>query len=262
MADKVTAPGLIRLKAKGQKIVSVTAYDVVSAAIAEEAGADFILVGDSLGNVILGLETTIPVELEDIEHHVRAARAGCRRALLVADLPFGSYQASVEQAVSSAVRLMKAGAEAVKLEGPYLDEIRAIVKAGIPVMGHLGMTPQSVNVFGGFRVQGKGEDDAERIKREALDLQEAGVFGMVLELIPGALAGEISRSLTVPTIGIGAGPECDGQIQVLHDVLGLNTGEFRHAKRYVDGRGLFLQGLTSYADEVRAGTFPTQDNTF
>lgn len=262
MADKVTAPGLIRLKAKGQKIVSITAYDVLSASIADEAGADFILVGDSLGNVILGLETTVPVSLDHIEHHVRAARMGCRRALLVADLPFGSYNSSVSQAVDSAVRLMKAGAGAVKLEGPYTEEVRAMVKAGIPVMGHLGMTPQSVHAFGGFRVQGRDDANANRIKQEALDLEAAGVFGVVLELVPGGLANEISRSLAVPTIGIGAGPDCDGQVQVFHDMLGLNDGVFKHAKRFVEGRRLLLEGASAYADEVREGKFPTQDNTF
>ena len=262
MASKVTAPGLIRLKEKGQKIVSITAYDVLSASLADEAGADFILVGDSLGNVILGLDTTVPVSLDHIEHHVRAARAGCRHALLVADLPFGSYQAGVADAVRSAVRLMKAGAEAVKLEGAYTDEVRALVKGGIPVMGHLGMTPQSVHSFGGFKVQGREEEAGQLIFDQAILLQEAGVFGIVLELVPAQLAEKISRNLRVPAIGIGAGAGCDGQIQVFHDIMGLNAEVFRHAKKYVEGRSLLLEGLKEYAAEVRSADFPTQENSF
>lgn len=262
MGSKVTAPGLIRLKAKGQKIVSVTAYDVLSASLADEAGADFILVGDSLGNVILGLETTVTVTLDHIEHHVRAARAGCRTALLVADLPFGTYQGGVSDAVRSAVRLMKAGAEAVKLEGDYLDEVKALVKGGIPVMGHLGMTPQSVHAFGGFKVQGRDEHAGRTILDQALALQEAGVFAIVLELIPAELAEKISQQLEIPTIGIGAGAGCDGQIQVFHDIMGLNSEVFRHAKKYVEGRSLLLSALQQYAEEVRKSTFPDEENSF
>lgn len=256
---KMSAPKVRGLKAKGEKVVCLTAYDVLTAALADQAGADVILVGDSVGNTVLGYETTLPVSLEDIAHHVAAARRGVRRALLVADLPFGSYGSSVGQAVDSAVELVKCGADAVKLEGTYLDEIEAIRKTGVPVMGHVGMTPQSVNNFGGFRVQGRG-DDGDRVLEEARAIEDAGAFAIVLELIPAELSTRISRQLQIPTIGIGAGPNCDGEIQVIHDLLGLAPEVFRHTKRYVEGRKLFSEALTEYVEDVRAGRFPTQEN--
>lgn len=239
----------------------ITAYDAPFARLADDAGVDLILVGDSLGNVVLGYTSTLPVTLDEMVHHTRAVSTGVKRALLVADLPFGSYQASVSQAVSSAVSLVKAGAAAVKLEGTYTEAIQAIVKAGIPVMGHLGFTPQSVNAFGGFRVQGRG-DSAERILREARELDGAGVFAAVLELIPAALAKQITEQVSYPTIGIGAGVECDGQIQVLHDVLGITQDPLKHAKQYLSGRALLTQAMRDYAEEVRAGSFPNMDNSF
>jgi 3-methyl-2-oxobutanoate hydroxymethyltransferase len=257
----MTAPGIRAMKAKGQRIVCVTAYDYPSASVADASGVDLVLVGDSLGNVVLGYENTIPVSLEEMEHHTRAARRGVKEALFVADLPFGSYQSSVALAVESSVRLMKAGAEAVKLEGAYTDAIRAIVKAGIPVMGHVGMTPQSVNAFGGFRVQGKGED-GKAVREAACCVQEAGAFAIVLELMPATLARQITSDLEIPTIGIGAGPDCDGEIQVFHDVMGLSPEVFRHSKDYVGARSLMSDGLRRYAEEVRGRKFPTEENSF
>lgn len=256
----MTAPRLRAMKAKGEKIVFVTAYDFTSGALADAAGVDAVLVGDSLGNVILGFDSTVPVTLDHMVHHVAATARSVKRALLVGDLPFGSYQAGVGTAVESAVRLMQAGAEAVKLEGDFNDEVRAMVRAGIPVMGHLGFTPQSVNVFGGHRVQGRG--GAAPYIEAAKKLQDAGAFSIVLELMPAAVAGEISRALQIPTIGIGAGGDCDGQVQVFHDIMGLAPETYKHAKVYVAGADLFREGLAAYVTEARQGTFPTEAQSF
>ncbi len=261
MPEAVTSLTLGALKQKGEKIVCLTAYDAPSAAILDEAGVDLLLVGDSLGNVIQGESTTLKVSLEDMVYHTKCVSRGVKRALLVSDLPFGSYQASPEQAVHSAVELVRAGASAVKLEGAYTDAIRAIVKAGIPVMGHAGMTPQSVNAFGGFKVQGRAQG-AEKVRAEAISIQEAGAFAVVLELIPADLAKEITEELAIPTIGIGAGPHCSGQVQVWHDVLGLSTGTFRHAKAYTQGRDIFTVALEAYVSEVKRGEFPGKENSF
>jgi 3-methyl-2-oxobutanoate hydroxymethyltransferase len=258
---KTTARHVRSLKGE-RPIVCVTAYDAPGAAIADAAQVDVILVGDSVGNTVLGMRDTVGVTLDQMLYHTAAVRRGCENALLVADMPFGSYQASVDEAVRSAVALAKAGAEAVKLEGPYEQQIAAIVRAGLPVMGHVGMTPQSVNAFGGFRVQGREAEEAERILADARVVEEAGAFAVVLELIPIDLARRATRELAIPTIGIGAGPGCDGQIQVFHDLVGLGEGHFRHAKRYVEGRELFVAALRAYADEVRAGTFPTEEHGF
>ncbi|MCX7800829.1 MAG: 3-methyl-2-oxobutanoate hydroxymethyltransferase [Fimbriimonadales bacterium] len=259
--DKVTAPRLAAFKAEGRPIVCVTAYDVPTARAAEEAGVDLVLVGDSLGNVLLGHANTLPVSLEDMVVHTRAVASVCRRPLLVTDLPFGSYQASVEESVRSAVAVAKAGAEAVKLEGDYPRQIDAIVRAGIPVVSHLGMTPQSVHRFGGFRVQGRGEQ-AEQVVAAACRLQDAGACALVLELVPAELAGEITDRLTIPTIGIGAGPACDGQIQVWHDVLGFTPETFRHVRRYAELGAAAVGALRAYAEDVRAKRFPTKENSF
>ncbi len=253
---KLTAPKIRAMKGGTERIVSLTAYDAVSGAIADEAGVDFILVGDSVGTAMLGMVSTLNVSLEAMVHHTTATRQGVQRALLVADLPFGSYQSSVSQAVDSAVALVKAGAEAVKLEGAYTEAIEAIIKAGIPVMGHVGMTPQSVNRFGGHRVQGKG-DSSQEVVETAKAVDQAGAFGIVLELIPAELAREITCTVSCPTIGIGAGVECDGQIQVFHDILGLSPVKFKHAKVYVEGADLFREAVRSYASDVRAATFPS-----
>lgn len=256
----MTAPRLRGMKAKGEKIVFVTAYDFTSGSIADAAGVDAILVGDSVGNVLLGYNSTLPVTLADMVYHVSACSRGVNHALLVGDLPFGSYQSGISSAVDSSVALMRAGAEAVKLEGDYHEEIRAIVKAGIPVMGHLGFTPQSVNAFGGHKVQGR-EGSAAYVD-SALRLQDAGAFSIVLELMPSAVAVEVTAALDIPTIGIGAGVGCDGQVQVFHDVLGLGERTFRHATAFVDGRRLFVDGLSTFAAKVRSGTFPTEENSF
>lgn len=261
MAEKVTAPRLRSMKQRSEKIVCVTAYDAYFGRLMDDAGVDLILVGDSMGNVLLGFETTVPVTLDAMVHHTAAVRRGVKRAMLVADMPFGSYQSSVSRCVDSAVELMRVGAEGVKLEGSYYDEVAALVKAGIPAMGHLGMTPQSVNKFGGHRVQGKGAQGKE-LMDAAKRLEDAGAFAIVLELIPGELASDVTAELSIPTIGIGAGPCCDGQIQVMHDVLGLGKENYKHARRFVDGENLLLEGLRGYTESVRNRSFPTEDNTF
>ena len=255
------------MKEKKQRIVALTAYDVLFARILEEAGVDLILVGDSLGQVVLGYDSTIPVTLDEMIHHARAVKRGAPRTLVVLDMPFMSYQTSVDEALRNAGRALKeAGVEAVKLEGGHArtcETIQALVEAGIPVMGHIGLTPQSVHALGGYRVQGRGEAAADRIRAEAVALEEAGVFALVLELLPASLAREISLSLTVPTVGIGAGAGCDGQVLVLYDALGLNPG-FRpkFLKSFAALHEAALDGVNRYADEVRAGTYPDSEHSF
>jgi 3-methyl-2-oxobutanoate hydroxymethyltransferase len=261
VTDKVTVPKLSKYVEKGQKIVCVTAYDEPTARLADEAGVDVILVGDSVGSVVYGYSTTIPVSLDDIVRHTQAAARGCKRAHLISDLPFGSYQISLADAVESSVILAKAGAESVKLEGLYTDEIEAIIKAGIPVMGHLGMTPQSYNNFGGHRVQGRG-DAAQKLIEDALRLEDSGAYAIVLELVPASVAKRVSDALTIPTIGIGAGVDCDGQIQVFHDLIGLSTKSFKHAKRYAEAGDLIRSGIASYVADVKSSAFPTAENSF
>ncbi len=248
------------MKAAGSKVVCITAYDSTTARIADLAGADLILVGDSVANTMLGLETTLEVDLAAMVHHTRAVATSVIHALLVSDMPFGSYQGSSSQAVDSAVALMKAGAHAVKLEGDYTEAIEAICKAGIPVMGHVGMTPQSVHTFGGFKVQGK--DNGAQILNAATSIAKAGVFSMVIELVPANLAMEITKAVDCPTIGIGAGPHCDGEIQVFHDIVGLSPSVFRHSKKYCEGASIFESAISTYISEARAGTFPTEENSF
>lgn len=261
MAETVTAPSLHRMFVQGERIVCLTAYDYPSALIAEAAGVDLVLVGDSMGNVVQGHDTTLPVELDEICYHVKMVRRGIQRALLVADLPFGSYNASTEQAVYSAVKLMKAGAGAVKLEGDYDEAIHAIVKAGIPVMGHVGFTPQSIHNFGGPKVQGRGER-SKVIEKAAKSIEAAGAFGIVLELIPSELAAKITSELRIPTIGIGAGKECSGEIQVWHDIMGISDRQHKHTKFFVNARELMTEAATKYAQQVRDGEFPTSENSF
>lgn len=249
------------MKAKGKQVVCVTAYDYPTGLIADAAGVDLVLVGDSLGNVVLGFDSTLPVTLEQMCHHTAAVSRAVKNALLVADLPFGTYQSSTSQAVDSSVALMKAGARAVKLEGAKYEAIEAVLAAGIPVMGHVGMTPQSVHRFGGFRVQGKGAT-GDIILEEAKALDTIGVFSIVLELIPIPLAERITSATQCPTIGIGAGPHCDGQIQVFHDLVGLGTERFRHTKRFSEAYGILVDALKDYSEEVRKQTFPTLDHGF
>ncbi len=265
MQGKVTVPD-IRSRKGGAPIVALTAYDYPFARLVDEAGVDLMLVGDSLGMVIQGLHTTLPVTLEEIVYHCRMVARGCQRALLVADLPFGSYQVSARAALSSAARLLKeGGAEAVKLEGGthMARTIRALAEVDIPVMGHIGLTPQSVHRMGGHKVQGRRPGEQDRLVEDALAVEEAGAFAVVLEGIPRELAADITRKLSIPTIGIGAGPECDGQILVLHDVLGLTEGRSpKFAKRYADLHGIVSAALRSYVEEVRGGLFPTEDHSF
>jgi len=249
------------MRTKGEKVVCITAYDAVFGELADAAGADIVLVGDSVGNTVLGYSSTIPVNLEDMVHHTRAVRRGVKRALLIADLPFGSYQSSTEQAVQAAVALVKAGAQAVKLEGSYTQAIAEIIRAGIPVMGHVGMTPQSINLYGGFRVQGKG-DHAQGVLNAAKQVQNAGAFAIVLELIPAALSAQITDLLHIPTIGIGAGVNCSGQVQVIYDVLGLSQTPLKHAKSYVAGRESLVSAIKQYTSDVREGVFPGDENSF
>ncbi|MER3535923.1 MAG: 3-methyl-2-oxobutanoate hydroxymethyltransferase [Thermus sp.] len=252
-------------KAKGQRLVYVTAYDYPTARLAEEAGVDAILVGDSLGMVVLGYESTVPVTLEEMLHHTKAARRGAPRTFLVADLPYLSY-ATLEHALQSAKRLIKeGGADAVKLEGgkEVVEVVKGLVRAGVPVLGHVGLTPQTASILGGFRLQGKDLDSARRILEDALALEEAGVFGVVLELVPAPLARLVTERLSVHTIGIGAGPFTDAQVLVFHDLVGLFEGfKPRFVKRYLEAAPLFRQALARYAEEVRSGLFPGEEHSF
>lgn len=258
---------LLELKQEGRPIVAMTAYDMVFARILEEAGVDLILVGDSVGQVVLGYDSTLPVTMDEMIHHARAAKRGAPGTLVVLDMPFMSYQTSVEDALRNGGRALKeAGVEAVKVEGGHertCEAIRAMVAVGIPVMGHIGLTPQSVHALGGYRVQGRGDAAADRIRLEARALEEAGVFSMVLELVPAPLAREISASLTVPTVGIGAGPGCDGQVLVSYDALGLNPGFVpKFLKRFAHLHDVALEGVREYAREVREGSYPAAEHSF
>ena len=264
-ADKVTILDFARWKEKGERIVMITAYDVLFARIFDEVGIDSILVGDSLGQVVLGLPNTLGVTMEDMVRHTGAAARGTKRAFLIADMPFLSYQPGPEEAIRNAGRLIQAGAEGVKLEGGRNVEntIRAIFRCDIPVMGHVGLTPQSVHRMGGYRVQGKEEAQRQQLRDDARAVEEAGAFAVVLEGMPTDLAGEITEELTVPTIGIGAGPRCDGQILVMHDLLGLFE-EFRpkFVKRFGELKRPVRDAIRAYADEVRRGKFPGKEHSF
>jgi 3-methyl-2-oxobutanoate hydroxymethyltransferase len=262
---KVTTQDFRVKKQGGQRITMLTAYDYATALALDQAGIDSILVGDSLGMVVLGYENTLPVTMEDMLHHCKAVSRGARRAFLVGDMPFMSYQVSVEKAVENAGRfLQEAGMDAVKLEGgrERLDAVRAIISTGIPVMGHLGLTPQSVHQLGGFRPQGKSALAGKRLLEDALLLQEAGCFGIVLESVPARLADLISKRLQIPTIGIGAGAACDGQVLVTHDLLGLfDRFTPKFVKKYADLRRETLQAFSTYIDEVNRGIFPAEEHT-
>jgi len=263
---RVTTRQISQMKRRSERIVMVTAYDALSAGAAERAGIPMVLVGDSLGQVVLGYDSTVPVSMEDMVSHTAAAARCAPSPLIVADLPFLSYQASEELALTNAARLLqKGGAQAVKLEGgvSVAPTVKRLTDSGIAVMGHVGFTPQSVNQLGGYRVQGRTEDAAAQILEDALALQEAGAFAIVLELMPTEVAATVTERLTVPTIGIGAGPECDGQVQVFHDLLGL-LPDFRpkHAGRYGDLAGVIDAALVSYADDVRGNKFPTAAESF
>ena len=266
VARRITVPQIGRFKREGQAITMVTAYDATFARLVDEAGVDVILVGDSLGMVMQGHPHTLEVTLEHMAYHARCVRRAVARAHLVVDMPFMSYQVSPEQALLSAGRLVQeGGAEAVKLEGGArcVDAVRKIVSAGIPVMGHIGLTPQSVHEFGGFRVQARGQDAAERLRQDALALQEAGVYSLVLEGIPAALARQVSESLAIPTIGIGAGVGCDGQVLVMQDLLGLDDRfKPKFVKRYAELAGQVREAFAEFARDVRERRFPADEHSF
>lgn len=261
--QRVTTATLAAMKRDGEPIVMVTAYDAPGARMAEQAGVDSILVGDSLGMTVLGYDSTIPVTMDDMVRHTAAVARSCARALVIADMPFGSYQASPDAAVANAVRLLaEGGAAAVKLEGgaAVAPLVERLVSAGIPVMGHIGLTPQSVNVFGGYRVQGRDAASAVSLVEDALALEAAGAFGVVLELVPAELAAIVSEEIAIPTIGIGAGAGCDGQVQVFHDLVGLGTFTPRHARRFADAGTVIVGALSEYVAGVRSGAFPAEEN--
>ncbi len=253
-------------KKKGERISMLTAYDYTTATLLEEAGVDSLLVGDSLGMVMLGYENTLQVTMDDMIHHTRAVARGRRRALLIGDMPFLSYHVSTEEAVRNAGRfIQEGGCQAVKLEGgrDVLEKIRAILKAQIPVLGHLGLTPQSVHAMGGFKVQGRDLEAARQILDEALLLQDAGVFGVLLEGVPAELARIITEKLEVPTIGIGAGPHCDGQVLVIHDMLGMfRKMRPKFVKTYTQGGDAAVAAVREYIQEVRSGAFPGPEHSF
>jgi len=248
------------------KITCVTAYDCPTARLLDEAGVDIILVGDSVGMAVLGYDSTLPVTLDDMLHHVRAVRRGTRRALLVADMPYGSFHVSIEDSVRNAMRLVKdGGAEAVKLEGGErrLELIHRLVEAEIPVMGHVGLTPQSINAMGGFHVQGQSAEAARQLERDARAVEAAGAFAVVLESMPRELAARVTRELRIPTIGIGAGPDCDGQVLVFHDLVGLTEGYTpKFVRRYADLAGEITRAVTEYCEDVRGGKFPADGESY
>jgi 3-methyl-2-oxobutanoate hydroxymethyltransferase len=259
----ITVHDLRAWKAAGTRFAMLTAYDYPTARILDEAGIPVLLVGDSLAQNVLGYETTLPVTMEEMLHHTRAVARGARAAMVVADMPFLSYQVSVEEGIRNAGRFVKeAGAHAVKLEGPQLELTARLVELGIPVMGHIGLTPQSVHGLGGYRVQGRGEEAARRLLDQALAIEKAGAFAIVLEAIPAELAREITARVHVPTIGIGAGPHCDAQVLVLTDVLGLSEHVPKLAKAYADLRGTIAAAVRAFAEEVAAGTFPDEAHTY
>jgi len=262
----VTAPDLATRKRRGERLTMLTAYDTPTARIVDEAGCDVILVGDSVGMVVLGRDTTLPVTLDEMIHHTSAVRRGVSRALLVGDMPFLSYHTSPADAVRNAGRFVQeAGAAAVKMEGGRrrLPVVRAVLDAEIPVMGHLGLTPQSFHRLGGFRVQGKSSEAAHELMEDARALADAGVFALVLEGIPADLARAITREVRCPTFGIGAGPDCDGQVLVLHDLLGLTfTPPPRFVRRYADLRQVIGEAVGRYLEDVRQGSFPAEAETY
>ena len=265
MRKKTTIPEILKMKQNGQRITVLTAYDFPFTRLIDGGGVDVILVGDSVGVVFSGHDTTLPVTMDEMIYHVKAVRRADPRALVVADMPFMSYQTSIEDACRNCGRMIKeGGAEAVKVEGGsnMAHVIHAVSMIDIPVMAHIGLTPQSVHRMGGYKVQGRNEQ-AERIMADALAVQHAGAFAVVLEGIPAKLAAEISAELTIPTIGIGAGPACDGQVLVIHDILGLcEKYSPKFVKRYVDLAPLISGAVKQYVDEVRAGEFPTEEHSF
>lgn len=263
---KITAPAVVALKRKGEPITVVTAYDFPTAKFADQAGVEILLVGDSVGTVVLGYDSTLPVTMDDMLHHTRAVSRAKTSAMVVGDMPFMSYQASTEQAVLNAGRLIQeGGADAIKLEGGarVTEAVKRIVEAGIPVMGHLGLTPQSVLAFGGYKVQARGEADQERLLGDARALEAAGCFAIVLEGIPAKLGALVSRELHIPTIGIGAGVQCDGQVLVTHDLLGLYLGhQPKFVRRYAELGDLTRDAFARYVADVKSRAFPSDTESY
>jgi 3-methyl-2-oxobutanoate hydroxymethyltransferase len=265
-SNRKTTADIKKMKMTGEKISVLTAYDYAMATILDECNIDIILVGDSLGNVVLGYDTTLPVTMEDMLHHTKAVTRAAHNALIVADMPFLSYQVSIEAAINNAGRFLKeAGAQAVKLEGgiEFAETVRKMTSSGIPVMAHLGLTPQSIHQIGGFKVQGKKEDAARKIIEDAIIMEEAGAFSMVLECIPESLAVEITKAVSIPTIGIGAGIHCDGQVLVINDLLGMNE-KFtpKHVKKYASLNSEIKKAVKTYITEVKHGEFPDSEHSF
>jgi len=263
--QKITTSVIREKKIKGEKITMLTAYDYATAIVLDESGVDIILVGDSLGMVVLGYDSTLPVTMEDMLHHTKAVARGTKRALVIADMPFLSYQVSTEEALRNAGKFLKeAGAQGVKLEGgrEIADLIRKITSIGIPVMAHLGLTPQSVHQLGGYKIQGKDDATAKKLIEDAKIVEEAGAFSVVLECVPAALAGKISQAIAIPTIGIGAGVDCDGQVLVINDMLGMFerfTPKF--VKKYCNLNAQMKEGVKKYIDEVKSGAFPDEEHS-
>jgi 3-methyl-2-oxobutanoate hydroxymethyltransferase len=263
---RITVNQIKEMKPKGEKLAMLTAYDYSTAKLVDEAGIPLILVGDSLGMVVLGYESTIPVTMEEMLHHTKAVARGTKRAMVIGDMPFMTYHISVDDALRNAARFIQEGsAQAVKLEGgvTVAEKVKRIVECGIPVMGHIGLTPQSIHQFGGFKLQGKTPEAAARLLEDARALEQAGAFAIVLETIPTQLARIITAKVNIPTIGIGAGPDCDGQVQVINDILG-SYADFvpKHAKQYVKLTDIIRSAITQYQDEVIAGAFPTEKQSY
>jgi len=261
----ITVDQIISMKKKGERIVALTAYDCVTARILDESGIDIVLVGDSAANVFAGEKTTLPITMEEMLYHTRVVARGVKNALVIADMPFLSYQVSLERAIYNAGRFLQVGACGVKLEGgkPVVPTVKKLVDLGIPVMGHLGLTPQSIHRFGGYKIQGVGKQAAAEMIEDAKELQAAGCFSVVLEKIPRALAQKISQAIEIPTIGIGAGPHCDGQILVLHDMLGLYEDFVpKFVKQYAHLRDQIVRAVQDFRKEVKEGSFPDKEHSF
>ncbi len=263
---RITINQIKQMKQKGEKITMLTAYDYSTARIIDEVGIPLILVGDSLGMVVLGYESTIPVTIDEMLHHTKAVVRGTKQTMVIGDMPFMTYHVSIEDALRNAARfIQEAGAQAVKLEGgvTVAEKVRRVVDCGIPVMGHIGLTPQSIHQLGGYKVQGKTPEAAARLLEDARVLEQAGAFAIVLETIPAPLAALITKSISIPTIGIGAGIDCDGQVQVINDVLGSFTDFVpKHAKQYAKLTDIIRAAITEYDREVKAGSFPTEEQSF